>query len=86
MLSLKNTAGKIAVAVGSLGALIMGAAAHAAVDTDIIGANTPIQNFIDYGKENLLAVIGAVLLGVGAIFVVSLGVKVAFRWLHRAAK
>jgi len=81
--AIKNHSMKLAVAAGSLGALALGSVAHAAADTAV---TTPIQSFIDYGKENTLAVIGVVLLGVGAIFAVALGVKLAMKWIHRAAK
>jgi len=74
------------LAFGSAAALVVGRVAGATADPLVTGTNTPINNFVDYGKENILAVIGVVLLGVGAIFAVSLGVKLAMKWIHRAAK
>ena len=71
------------VLIGSVVALAAGSITHAAMDTDI---TTPLQAFLDYAKENILGVIGLVLLAVGAIFALTLGIKAAMAWLRRAVR
>jgi hypothetical protein len=81
--SLKKHAMSYGVAIGSVVALAAGSITRAAMDTDI---STPLQAFLDYAKENILGVIGIVLLAVGAIFALTLGIKAAMAWLRRAVK
>ena len=74
---------KYGITVGTLAGLTLASISHAAVDTDVM---TPLQAFIDYAKENILGALGIVILGVGAIYALTLGIKAAMAWFRRAVR
>ena len=86
MLSSKMS--KVLAIGGSAAGLALGFASRVlAVDPEPDAAlQVPIQTLLDYARVNLVAVIGIVVVAVATLFVISLGIKMAFKWIHRAVK